>query len=56
MKDFGLGKTSLEERIQEEAIILVEEFRSKCGQPFDPFRDITLAVANIIGSIAFGKR
>ena len=56
MRDFGLGKQSLEERIQEEAIALSEQFRSKHGQPFDPQEDVTKTVSNIICSIEFGKR
>ena len=56
MRDFGLGKQSLEERIKEEAIALTEQFRNKQGQPFDPQEDVTKAVSNIICSITFGKR
>ena len=56
MRDFGLGKQSLEERIQEEAIVLTKQFRSKRGQSFDPSEDVTKTVSNIICSIAFGKR
>ena len=56
MRDFGLGKQSLEERIQEEAIALSEQFQSKQGQPFDPTEFVTKTVSNIICSIAFGKR
>ena len=56
MRDFGLGKHSIEERIQDEAGVLVEQFRSKNGQPFDPQADIVKAVSNIICSITLGKR
>ena len=56
MKDFGLGKRSLEERIQSEALALVEQFRSHGGKPFNPKQDINLAVSNIICSITFGTR
>ena len=56
MRDFGLGKHSIDERIQDEAGVLVEQFRSKNGRPFDPTADITKAVSNIICSITFGKR
>ena len=56
MRDFGLGKRSIDERIQDEAEALVEQFRSKNGQPFDPEADIVKAVSNIICSITFGKR
>ena len=56
MRDFGLGKQSLEERINEEAIALTEEFRSRKGQPFDPTEAVTKTVSNIICSITLGKR
>uniref|UniRef100_A0A8C8UBY9 Cytochrome P450 n=2 Tax=Peromyscus maniculatus bairdii TaxID=230844 RepID=A0A8C8UBY9_PERMB len=56
MRDFGMGKRSVEERIQEEAQCLVEELRKSQGAPLDPtflFQGIT---ANIICSIVFGER
>ena len=56
LRDLGLGKQSLEERIQEGALALSEQFLSKRGQPFDPSEDVTKTVANIVCSIIFGKR
>ena len=56
MRDFGLGKQSLEERIQEEAIALAEYFSSKRGQPFDPHQVVHKVISNIICSVVFGKR
>ncbi|XP_069313772.1 cytochrome P450 2B6-like isoform X1 [Eulemur rufifrons] len=56
MRDFGMGKRSVEERIREEAQCLVEELRKSKGALLDPtflFQSIT---ANIISSIVFGKR
>ncbi|KAL4667464.1 hypothetical protein H8959_006153 [Pygathrix nigripes] len=56
MKDFGMGKRSVEERIQEEAQCLIEELRKSKGALVDPtffFHSIT---TNIICSIVFGKR
>ena len=56
MRDFGLGKRSLEERIQEEATALVEQMKAEGGLPFDPNKWLGPAVSNIICSINFGKR
>ncbi|XP_004620836.2 cytochrome P450 2B11-like [Sorex araneus] len=56
LRDFGMGKRSVEERIQEEAQCMVEELRNTKGALHDPtflFHSIT---ANIICSIVFGER
>ncbi|KAL6030924.1 hypothetical protein STEG23_026898, partial [Scotinomys teguina] len=56
LKNFGLGKKSLEQRIQEEARHLADAIGEEEGQPFDPYFKITNGVSNIICSITFGKR
>ncbi|XP_074010724.1 cytochrome P450 2H1-like isoform X2 [Numenius arquata] len=56
LRDFGMGKKSIEERIQEEAHFLVERIRSMHEQPFNPGNFLVHAVSNIICSIVFGDR
>uniref|UniRef100_A0A8C0RAC4 Cytochrome P450 2J2 n=1 Tax=Canis lupus familiaris TaxID=9615 RepID=A0A8C0RAC4_CANLF len=56
LKNFGLGRKSIEERIQEEAHHLIQAIEEENGQPFNPHFKINNAVSNIICSITFGKR
>ncbi|XP_074077401.1 cytochrome P450 2J2-like [Macrotis lagotis] len=56
LKNFGLGKKTLEDRIQEEARYLTEAIKEENGQPFDPQFQITNAVSNIICYLTFGHR
>ncbi|XP_059691122.1 cytochrome P450 2G1-like [Gavia stellata] len=56
LRDFGMGRKSIEGRIQEEAQILLQELRSTQEEPFDPTYLLSCAVSNIICSIVFGNR
>ncbi|KAH0631502.1 hypothetical protein JD844_005846 [Phrynosoma platyrhinos] len=56
MRNFGMGKKTIEERIKEESQFLLEEFRKTNGKPFNPTYYLNRAVANVISSILFGDR
>ncbi|XP_042127366.1 cytochrome P450 2J4 isoform X2 [Peromyscus maniculatus bairdii] len=56
LRNFGLGKKSLEQRMQEEAQHLVEAIEEERGQPFNPHFNINNAVSNVICSVTFGER
>ncbi|KAK2183887.1 hypothetical protein NP493_293g04044 [Ridgeia piscesae] len=56
LKDFGVGKSSLEEKIKEELDFFAAEIHSKGGEPFDPKLLIENAVSNIMCSMVFGER
>ncbi|XP_012977280.2 cytochrome P450 2B1 [Mesocricetus auratus] len=56
MRDFGMGKWSVEKRIQEEAQCMLDELRNSQGAPLDPTFLFQCITANIICSIVFGER
>ncbi|KAL7863964.1 hypothetical protein AOLI_G00153840 [Acnodon oligacanthus] len=56
LRDFGLGKKTVEERVAEEAHYLIKEMLQKEGKPFYPIHPLMNAVSNIICSIIFGDR
>ena len=56
MRDFGMGKLSMEGRIQGEAEQFVIELKKQSGQKLDLQYLITKAVSNVICAIVFGHR
>ncbi|XP_057591820.1 cytochrome P450 2C18-like [Hippopotamus amphibius kiboko] len=56
LRNFGMGKRSIEDRVQEEARCLVEELRKTNGSPCDPTFILGCAPCNVICSIIFQNR
>ena len=56
LRNFGLGTSSLEQKIGEEVDVVLEKFDTKQGVPFYPKVQFGKAVSNIICSIIFGER
>ncbi|KAJ7312030.1 hypothetical protein JRQ81_006361, partial [Phrynocephalus forsythii] len=56
LRNLGLGKKSMEERILTEVSYLIQAFTENMSAPIDPFRFIDCVVTNVISSIVFGKR
>ncbi|CAI5764457.1 cytochrome P450 2C19-like [Podarcis lilfordi] len=56
LRNFGMGKKSIEERIQEEAQFLLEKLQDTQEKPLDPTYLLSCALSNVICAIVFGKR
>ncbi|XP_012791281.2 cytochrome P450 2C15-like isoform X2 [Sorex araneus] len=56
LRNFGMGKKSIEDRVQEEAHCLVEELRKTNASPCDPTFILGCAPCNVICSIIFQNR
>ncbi|XP_022095812.1 cytochrome P450 2J6-like [Acanthaster planci] len=56
LRGLGVGKTSFEEKIGEEAEALMKEMSDFNGKPFSPKSLLSNAVSNVICSVIFGKR
>jgi len=56
MRDFGGGKSTIEQSIHSEIEVLTEEFNKHAGKPFNCQILLGNAVSNIICGIVFGKR
>ncbi|XP_058399575.1 cytochrome P450 2C19-like isoform X2 [Diceros bicornis minor] len=56
LRNFGMGKRSIEDRVQEEARCLVEELRKTNASPCNPTFILGCAPCNVICSIIFQNR
>uniref|UniRef100_A0ACB8EFI6 Uncharacterized protein n=1 Tax=Sphaerodactylus townsendi TaxID=933632 RepID=A0ACB8EFI6_9SAUR len=56
LRDYGMGKKTIEDRIIEECGFLIKRFESYEGKPFENTDIMNGAVANITVSILLGKR
>ncbi|KAL7989166.1 hypothetical protein Chor_005216 [Crotalus horridus] len=56
LRDYGMGKRIIEDKISEECSVLTKTFETYEGKPFDPATILNAAAANIIVSFLLGKR
>ncbi|XP_014648829.1 PREDICTED: cytochrome P450 2D14-like [Ceratotherium simum simum] len=56
LRNFGMGKKSLEQWVTEEASCLCAAFADQAGRPFNPNALLNKAVGNVIASLTFGRR
>ncbi|XP_070592860.1 cytochrome P450 2H2-like [Erythrolamprus reginae] len=56
LRNFGMGRKPMAERISEESQHLVKKITTFEDQPFDIILPITSAVSNVICSVVFGNR
>ncbi|KAL8173133.1 UNVERIFIED_CONTAM: hypothetical protein K2H54_040502, partial [Gekko kuhli] len=56
LRDYGMGKKTIEDKIVEECHFLIQKFESFEGKPFETTTIMNAAVANIIVSVLFRKR
>uniref|UniRef100_A0A9J8BZ86 Cytochrome P450, family 2, subfamily K, polypeptide16 n=2 Tax=Cyprinus carpio TaxID=7962 RepID=A0A9J8BZ86_CYPCA len=56
LRDFGMGKKKIEEKIIEETCHLLEEFEKFEGKPFETTRLMNYAASSVISSIVYGRR
>ena len=56
LRDFGVGKKSLEEKVQEEVNVVMETLTSSKGEPIRVKPLLLSAATNIICNVMFGAR
>ncbi|XP_052016276.1 cytochrome P450 2D3-like isoform X1 [Apodemus sylvaticus] len=56
LRNFGLGKKSLEQWVTEEAGHLCDAFTAQAGSPLNPYALLDKALCNVIASLVFAHR
>ncbi|XP_070588563.1 cytochrome P450 2K6-like [Erythrolamprus reginae] len=56
LRDYGMGKRTIEDKITEECSVLTKTIETYGGKPFEVTTILTAAVSNIIVCILLGKR
>ncbi|KAJ8268174.1 hypothetical protein COCON_G00133460 [Conger conger] len=56
LRDFGMGRSTIEDRIIDEAQQTLDVFAQYKGRPFNPTTHVNSAVSNIICVLVFGHR
>jgi len=56
LRDFGFGKSSMEEMIKEEVQLFTEEIRKSKGEPFDFINKFNLPILNALWNVTVGQR
>ncbi|XP_060087086.1 cytochrome P450 2K6-like [Heteronotia binoei] len=56
LRDYGMGKKTIEDRVVEECHFLIQKFETFEGKPFEATTIMNAATANIIVTILLGKR
>ena len=55
LRDFGFGKTALEDILQNEALSVAKIFASHAGQPFCVDYSLNVAILNVIWKMSAGN-
>ena len=55
-RDLGVGRSTMENVVTEEARILIDQFKSCDGNAFNPLDDVTFCVANVLQNFLFQER
>ena len=56
LRDFGVGRKSIEGKIQAEAEVLCKELLRRCGEPFDAEILLKQCASNVVCNVIFGTR